>query len=83
MVWRLEAERIGATVPWSGVDGISVNPEGESRHGQVRAKMERKQKIKQKWKRRQMGRRLVTRVRRFQSLKRKAILVESEGPAIM
>ena len=47
-VWRLEpegeAERPEATVLWNGVDGVSVNPEGESRHGQVRAKMARKEK---------------------------------------
>ena len=58
-VWRLEpegeAERPEATVPWSGVEGVSVNLEGESRHGQVRAKMARQEKIKQKWKRRLMG----------------------------
>ena len=51
-VWRLEpegeAERPEATVPWKGVDGVSVNPEGESRHEQVRAKITRKSNIKQK-----------------------------------
>ena len=36
-VWRLEtegeAERPEVTVPRNGVGGVSVNPEGESRHG--------------------------------------------------
>ena len=34
-----EAERPEATVPWNGVEGVCVDPEGESRHGQVRAKL--------------------------------------------
>ena len=42
-MWRLEpegeAERPEATVPWNGVEGVSVKPEGERRYGQVRAKM--------------------------------------------
>ena len=46
-VWRLEpegeAERPEATVPWKGAEGVSVNPEGESRHWQVRAKITRKE----------------------------------------
>ena len=45
-VWRLEpdgeAEKPKVTALWSGVKGVSVNPEGESRHGQARAKMARK-----------------------------------------
>ena len=44
-VWRLEpevgAERPEATVPWKGAEGVSVNPEGESRHWQARAKITR------------------------------------------
>ena len=55
-VWRLEpegeAERPEATIPWNGVEGVSLNPECESRHWQVRAKTRgRKEKIKQTWKR--------------------------------
>ena len=42
-VWRLEAEG-EATVPWNGVEGVSVNPEGERRHGQVQAKITRSEK---------------------------------------
>ena len=38
-----EPERPEATVPWKGAGGVSVNPEGESRHGQVRAKITRKE----------------------------------------
>ena len=49
-VWRLEpegeAERPEAKVPWNGAEGVSVNPEGESRHGQVRAKITRKERQK-------------------------------------
>ena len=43
-----EAESLEATVPWNGAEGVSVNPEGESRHGQVQAKKSqgRKDKIK-------------------------------------
>ena len=44
-VWRVEpegeAERPEATVPWNGVEGISMNPKGKSRHGQVQATMAR------------------------------------------
>ena len=48
-----EAEKLEATAPWSGVQGASVNPEGESRNGQARAKMARKEtKNEHKWKRR-------------------------------
>ena len=43
-VWA--AERLEATVPWNGVEGVSVNQEGESRDRQVLAKMARKEKIK-------------------------------------
>ena len=43
MVWTLElegeAERPGAIVPWNGAEGVSVNPEGESRHRLARAKV--------------------------------------------
>ena len=46
-VWRLEpegeAEKPEATARWSGVKGVSVSPGGESRHGQARAKMARKE----------------------------------------
>ena len=65
--WRLEpegeAERQEATVPWNVAEGFSVNPQGEGRHEQVRAKIRRKEreKIEQTWKRRH----LVTKVRRF------------------
>ena len=40
-----------ATAPWSGVKGVSVNPEGESCHGQARAKMARKER----WNQTKMG----------------------------
>ena len=50
-VWRLEpegeAERPEATVPENGVEGVSVNPESELRHGQVRTKMARKDRENQ------------------------------------
>ena len=36
-----------ATAPWSGVTGVSVNPEGERSHGQARAKMARKERENQ------------------------------------
>ena len=53
-VWRLEpegeAERPEATVPWHEAEGVSVNPEGQGRYEQARAKMARKERIKQKWK---------------------------------
>ena len=67
-VWRLEpegeAEKSEATAPWSGVKGVSVNPEGESCRGQVRAKMAKERKVK-------TGKHLVTRVRRFNVRKEK------------
>ena len=48
-----EAEKPEAIGLGSEVKGVSVNPEGESRHRHVRAKMERKkERIKQEWKRR-------------------------------
>ena len=47
-VWRLEpeggAERFKAPVPWNEAEGFSVNPEGEGRNGQARAKMARKER---------------------------------------
>ena len=50
-MWRLEpegeAERPEATVPWNEVEGVSVNPEGDSRHGQVRATIARKERENQ------------------------------------
>ena len=75
-VWRLEpegeAERPEATIPWNGVEGVSLNPECESRHWQVRAKTRgRKEKIKQTWKRWLMESHLVTRVRTIRVLKGK------------
>ena len=46
VVWRPEpegqAEKPEATVLWSGVEGVSVNPEGESRHRHARSEMARK-----------------------------------------
>ena len=43
VVWTLElegeTERPGAIVPLNGAEGVSVNPEGESRHRLARAKM--------------------------------------------
>ena len=82
-VWRLEpgeAERPEATVPWNGVEGVSVNLEGESRHGQVRAKMARKErehqtKMEEKVDRMAPG----DEGAEVQSPKRKVIGVESEG----
>ena len=44
-----EAEQPEAAGLWSGVKGVAVNPEGESRHGHAR--QGRKERIKQKWKR--------------------------------
>ena len=47
-VWSLEpeseAEKPEAIGLGSGVKGVSVNPDGESRHGHVRAKMARKER---------------------------------------
>ena len=39
-----KTERPEATVPWNKVKGVSVNPEGEGRHEQVRAKITRKER---------------------------------------
>ena len=65
-----EAEKPEATVPWNGVEGVSVNPEGESRHGQVRADMARKDRESQT--------QMEEKVEEVQSPKRKVIRVESE-----
>ena len=50
-VWWLElegdAEKTEAPAPWSGLKGVSVNPEGESCHGQAQAKMARKERESQ------------------------------------
>ena len=50
-MWRLEpegeAERAEATVPWNETEGFSVNPEGEGRYEQVRAKTRRKERENQ------------------------------------
>ena len=47
-VWRLEpegeAEKPEVTVLRSEAEGVSVNPEGESRHEQIRAKNQKKGK---------------------------------------
>ena len=76
-MWRLEpegeAEKPEATGQWSGVTGVSVNPEGESWHGQARAKngKEGKRESNKKWKRWYIGRHPVTKVRRFRVRKGK------------
>ena len=76
-MWRLkpegEAARTEATVPWNGVEGVSVNPEGESRHVQVRAKIARKERENQTQIGRDgfVGRHLATRVRRCRVRKAK------------
>ena len=50
-MWRLElggtAKKSEAIGLWSGVKGVSVKPEGESCHGQARAKMARKERENQ------------------------------------
>ena len=50
-VWKLEpegeAEKPEATALWSGVKCVSVNPEGETCHGQARAKVARKERKNQ------------------------------------
>ena len=75
-VWTLEpegeAESLEATVPWNGAEGVSVNPEGESRHGQVRANITRKEREHQtKMEENVKGKALVKRVRRFRVRKGK------------
>ena len=54
-----------------------MNPEGEGRHEQVRAKITRKEKIKRRWKKRLMERPSDGGAE-IQSPKRKVIRVESE-----
>ena len=81
-MWRVEpegeAERPEATVPWNG-EGVSVNPEGESRHGQVRAKIARKEKENQATLGRKTDRNAPSEEgAEVQSSKRKVIRVESE-----
>ena len=50
-MWRLEpeeeAERPEARVSWNEAEGVSVNPEGEGRHEQVRAKITRQERENQ------------------------------------
>ena len=80
-VWRLEPEGQAETpeVPWNGAEGVSVNPEGESRHGQVRAEITRKEretqtKMVEKVKEKALGEEGAG----TQSPKRKVIWVECE-----
>ena len=51
-VWRLEregeAEKLDVTGLWKEAEGVSVNPEGESRHRHARAKMALKEREIQK-----------------------------------
>ena len=82
-VWRLEpegeAERPEATVPWNGAEGVSVNPEGESRHEQVRANITSKERDNQtKMEENVEGKAPGEEGAEIQSPKRKAIRVESE-----
>ena len=72
--WRLEA-----TVPWNGAEGVSVNPEGESRHGQVLAKMARKGRENQtRMEEKANGKAPSDKGAEVQSPRRKMIRVESE-----
>ena len=41
---RVEAEKLEVTILWNEAEGVSVNPEGESRHEQRRAKTTRKER---------------------------------------
>ena len=82
-VLRLEpegkAERPGATVPWKGVEGVSVNLEGESQHGQVRTKMARKERENQtKTEEKEVGEAPQEDGAEVQSPKTKVFRVESE-----
>ena len=82
-VWRLEpegeAERLESTVPWNGVEGVSVNLEGESSHGQERAKIVSEGKKSQtKMKEKVDGEAPSDEGAEIQSPKRKVIRVESE-----
>ena len=82
-MWRLkpegEAERPEATVPWNEAEGCSVNPEGEGRHEQVRAKITRKEKENQaKMEEKVDGEAASEEGAELQSPKRKVIRVESE-----
>ena len=74
-VWRLkpegEAARPEATVPWNGVEGVSVNPEGQKSQG-------RKGKTKQRMEEKVDGKAPGDEGAEIQSPKRKVIRVESE-----
>ena len=75
-VWRLELE---GKAERNGVEGVSVNPEGESRHGQVRAKIERKERENHtKMEEKVDGKSPSDEGAKIQSPKRKVIRVESE-----
>ena len=76
-MWRLEgeAEKLVVTVLWNEAEGVSVNPEGESRHEQIRAKTTRKERKME----RKVGRYAPSEEgAEKQSPKRKVIRVESE-----
>ena len=82
-VWRLEpegeAEMLEAKGLWSGVKGVSVNPEGESRHRYARAKMARKERENQtRMEKKVNGKALRDEGAEVQSPRRKVIRVESE-----
>ena len=82
-LWRLEpegeAEKLEATAPWNGMKGLSVNLEGGSRHGQVRAKFARKERKNQtKMEEKVDGEAPSDEGAEIQSPERKVIRVESE-----
>ena len=81
-MWRLEpefeAERPEATVPWNGVEGVSVNPEDEIRHRQVWAKIARKERKNQTKKEKVDGEAPGDEGAEIQSPQRRVIRVESE-----
>ena len=82
-MWRPEpegdAESPEATVPWNQAEDFSMNPEGEGRHEQVRAKITRKERANQaKMEEKVDGEAPGEEGAEIQSPKRKVIRVESE-----
>ena len=82
-VWELEpdgeAERPEATVPWIGAEGVSVDPEDESLHGQARAQITRKEReIQATMEEKVDGKALGEEGAETQSPERKVIRAESE-----
>ena len=82
-MWRLEleggAETREVTVLWNGAEGVSGNPEGESRHEQTLAKIPRRERESQaQRKERSIAMAPSEEGEEIQSPKRKVIRVESE-----